>query len=355
MPNRTLDQAILSQVNKNQSFSFFNKLPNAIVENIFLPYLNLENDNRTTSNLACISKSPASVLFREHQQVKQLLQAVIYGEKNKVENILASHPESLEKLLTTPMKVMDYSGREIDGTALQLALGAEDISRPKHPNEGMADMISQFLDTLPQGTAIKKAQIEEQFPSGWEIEEAKRKREDLKALARVTHAITTSPLGNCEAALAEFREYLRPKNLIKKGKHFNADLLAEAFKLYIENYNPFHYVRNVLYWINVVGYIQRFLPASYAQAYCMGAYNFLNRNMELKRSLELEDDVYFFPLVPDRGVGYEYVAMGITFRNWQDTVSEFINMAKTSSESKTKMLQRLIKEANGAYLHIHRP
>ncbi len=347
----SLNQDIVKDANHNRSFSFFNKLPKDILENELLPYLDLNSDDSTVNALANVP-SHASLLLKAHQLLKPLLEAVIHGEKNNVEKILSAHPSLHEKLLTTPMKVTDYSGRVIYGTALQLALGAEDFSRKRSSDEGMVETIIKFLDKLPNGKLIKNAQIKQQFPKGWELEEVKRKAEDSAALHKVFNAIIyANPPSYCEKALAEFREYLKPKTLIKSGKHFNADLFVEACQLYKEAYGRWggeYSFGNILYWNKVIGYLQRYLPACYAQAFCQIALDISGKDLPLKRSLSFQDySVHeFFPLSPTSRLGYDYAVLGKTFRNasWMEAYG-FECRIRQLRVVKTNVLEHLIKAA----------
>jgi hypothetical protein len=57
--------------------------------------------------------------------------------------------------------------------------------------------------------------------------------------------------------------------IIRTGRHFNPDVLQRAFQMY-DNYFADIYTDPpaLLFWQQVVGYIQRFLPANYMQAFC---------------------------------------------------------------------------------------
>jgi hypothetical protein len=113
--------------------------------------------------------------------------------------------------------------------------------------------------------------------------------------------------------LNEFREYLKPKDVIKSDKHFNMQLLVEAFKLYNENYDRFggwNAPKNNLCWCKVIGFIQRFLPANYAQAFCQGVYYIVESNEKLNRSLKFRygNNISFFPLdtFPSSRLGFDF-------------------------------------------------
>lgn len=229
--------------------------------------------------------------------LSRLLQYVAYGEQTEAEKILKLNPA----LLLEKGTVVDYSGRTIQGTALQIALGAEDVGYQKD-EECMVEMIQRYFDKLPDGKQALATQITEQFPEGWEEKENERAKNDSDALNKVIQAIADSnDNDNCEAALQAFRDYLAPKDIIKTGKHFNAQLLMEASKLYDDNYSQFggydsH--KNNICWRKVIGTIQRFLPACYAQAFCQGIYGIVEDGEILRRRLKFRfgKNPFFFPL-----------------------------------------------------------
>jgi hypothetical protein len=121
------------------------------------------------------------------------------------------------------------------------------------------------------------------------------------------NAIIESPTFNFALlkAIYQFRNYLEPRGIISIGKQFNSGLLDEAYKLFLENFvrfgNRWDTAKNMLFWQKVFGYIQRFLPASYAQAFAQGIYYIVENGEKLKRSLEFRHDknIFFFPLDSD--------------------------------------------------------
>ncbi len=304
---------------------------------------------------------PAKITSHNSQlkvQLKQLLGYVVRGEKTKAEKLIKDNP----KLLLEKGIAEDYSGRLIEGTAYQMALGAGDVNRAKldidnkpvldeeghiqilHPDEGMAEMIKgHFLDAFNQDEKAAYSEIdkqqEEQFPGGYKAyvnsrEVKERRVNDLKALRDVIAAIAVADVsfvnGNydnsngevnvdakCADELKKFRDYLRPKGIIRRGEHFNVEVLVEAFRLYDDEkrYKAFGGTwdspKNVLMWRKVVGYIQRYLPACYAQAFSQGLYYVVADNEKLDRRFKFRhDNAYYFPLDLDplSRLGYEYTA-----------------------------------------------
>ncbi len=225
--------------------------------------------------LACTSRFFYSLFSAALDTVvNQLLQHVVHGEQKEAEKLIQDNPE----LLLKKGRVTDYSGRMIEGTAFQMALGAEDVE--------MAKMIAHYLDQLNPDEKLK--QYQEQFPEGWEEAEALRHKQDLEALNTVVYAISDFDTDkHCEPALQAFRDYLKgqTQEVITTGKHFNVQLLVKAFQLYDQNYGGFVSSRqNNLFWCKVIGYIQRFLPACYAQAFAQGVYFIIEECKKLPRS-----------------------------------------------------------------------
>lgn len=145
---------------------------------------------------------------------------IIHGEQAEAEAMIQKFPGLL--LLTGT--VTDYSGRQINGSALGMALGAEDVRF--HLNEEcMVEMIHKCLKRLPNGEEIIVKQTREQFPDGWERVEAARVKSDHEALKKVFTAIAKSQTSDdCEVAIGTFRDYLdrenKGKGVIMTGKHF---------------------------------------------------------------------------------------------------------------------------------------
>lgn len=212
--------------------------------------------------------------------IAKLLNHVVKGEQAEAEAIIKENPEYLFE----SDQVTDYSGRKIKGTALQIALGAEDVSI--NPDEEcMVEMIQRYLMTFNNGQAALLEQANKQFPPGWKEKAEARKKQDFAALDAVFQAIADAKEGDpCVQAIETFRGYLtdQAKIEITSGWHFNIQMLGKAFHLFHSNFNLFggdmsH--KNNLIWVKVIGYLQRYAPACYAQLFCqMGIYNFLSKS-----------------------------------------------------------------------------
>jgi hypothetical protein len=287
--------------------------------------------------------------------VQQFLQHIIYGEQAQAKKILEDHPQMMLELLTTKLKVKDYSGRKIFGTALQLALGAEDVRY--HEDEiCMVEMLTPYIKSLPDGEKLMAAQIAEQFPEGYEEQEQQRIRADEAALIKVLDAIGRSNNdAECEPALQEFDNYLKPKGIIRTGKHFNEKLQEMAYELYDKRYDEFggswDSRKNLLTWRRVNGRIQRNYTACLAQAASQGLYYIVDEGEKLQRTLELRNNrgVRFYPLDlnPASRLGFDYAIaeLGAGWRGMarlraRRRAAGFQNLV----EQKTRSLERLMPQ-----------
>jgi L-rhamnose mutarotase len=267
--------------------------------------INPKNVRTAIAFIKAARPTPLSRLFEGavkkewNRRVTELCQYVVYGKYDEVKAILEKNPQ----LLLYRARVKDYSFyqdekgkrtyREMEGTAYQLALAAEDISREQWPDEGMADMMLAYFERAcgdnEKATAEIRKQQRQQFPAGYEKLESDKKSKDSIALKEVVDAIKNAKVefingsdsesngevsvdAKGEAALNKFRQYLMPTGVITSGKLFNIDLLIEAFELYEQKFEEFggspHSPRNVLFWRKIIGYIERHLPTSHIQVLC---------------------------------------------------------------------------------------
>ncbi len=88
--------------------------------------------------------------------------------------------------------------------------------------------------------------------------------------------------------------------------------LISSLKAYNEQACHWRYNQKDLFWRQVIGYTQRFLPASYAQALCQGIYSIVDYNQPLRRSFKLKyEDSSYFPLAELVGLGFDSAARGV--------------------------------------------
>jgi hypothetical protein len=241
--------------------------------------------------------------------LESLLTAVVNGEQQKAEAIISKDPE----LLRLKGKInTDYSGRIIYGSALQIALGADDVSFFTDC-ESMAEMIERYFITLPESEMEIKKQIEAQFPFDLITRQSEQNRNDLFVLQMVMNAFLECKNDvELKNAINTFKNDLaqRIRKPINEGRHFNTALLKTAFEFYFQHYNEFEMEKNRVFWVNVIGYIQRFFPACYAQAFSQRLDYLVMLEEEPHRSLALRysENVSFFPLDLNKNyrLGYDY-------------------------------------------------
>ena len=235
---------------------------------------------------------------------------VVHGNLKEAKDMIKANPKLLSILLCTKATVTDYSGREIKGTALQMALRAQDVSM--NDQEGMAEMIMRYLKTIPNGNAESAKQISEQFPNGLEEQKPYDFSEILRAILKAPPADIQAALAKQDngsllcRALNQFREDFT--HLSHQEINFNPQHLLEAFKIYDSDplwRNHITQKQRDLFWRQVIGYVQCYSPACYMQAFNQGLYYIMENKESLKRFSV--DGGVFFPLFSDlSGLGYDY-------------------------------------------------
>jgi len=242
---------------------------------------------------------------------RRLLDYVAKGRKKEAEALLESNPEILRELLTYSGEVKTYatsikSPVFVEGTALEIALGAEDVNlydkQGKLLGEGMVEMVHRFLRKLDDGETLIGNQTLKQFPKGWEDQEEKRHQADLIALRTVRDAIKDSSNNEaCKAAILKFKKHLAPKDVIKTGKHWNAKLLQAAFDMGYNEYF-YDYGKDSLFYDEIVGYIQLLAPANYAMVQAQGLKYLLEYGENFERDLKYQHgDGHYYPRVSAPG------------------------------------------------------
>ncbi len=251
--------------------------------------LGVDNLNQLLAQAGQTKPIPHGKLFAPvSADIKTFLQHIARGEQVQAEAMLinAVSPAARRALLTGKAIVSDYAdetGRLLKGTALQLALGAEDVKY--HPNEeAMTEMLMKYLRGEADGETLITQQIQAQFPEGVEAAENARADRDAAAIKKVfddIHVAETSE--QITRAVNDFKAYLARENkgedgnkVFKQGKYFNMGLYIKALELYDECYNrnggALNSSKNLVCWRKVIGSIQRYLSTPYMQATAQGIY-----------------------------------------------------------------------------------
>jgi hypothetical protein len=194
----------------------------------------MEVSDLISVSMACRS---SQVLFSKSLtalKTKALLQAVVYSDYKKVEEILKSNP----KLLFEKGTVTDYSGRvHVNRTAFQLAIGAEDFDvRNKYGKtmvDGIVELILKHFNTLPGKTTdeintIIREQYKGQFPEGSDVLESERLMNDFSSLHQIYKVLEKTSDIACYNTLIFDDQLHRTVQAVKIEKFNNLRALDHA-------------------------------------------------------------------------------------------------------------------------------
>lgn len=288
----------------------------------------LANNRKKKQNQTFIVKGVMKHYFVD-PCIQTLLNATAYGDLQQVKTILEDNPG----LLTLRGNVVDPAGNMIKNvTAYELALGAGD--------DEMAASIRESFDKFPGG---EKARIEQEQNYEDAIDnmlnqdaynlnellqiildaEAKDVTEELKTKDDFnvnydqgsTHPLYKKTL---REALEEFRKYFAPRKINNGEMHFNYANLQKAFDLYNEKFASLYQAsgnnsdKQDLFWRQVIGFIQRGLPACDRQAFARGLYELVVAKKPLERCFDFIYGGGSFPItVADHvraDLGFDYGA-----------------------------------------------
>lgn len=238
----------------------------------------------------------------------QLVQSIVYGNLNEAENLLKANLQLLSTLLTEKVTVKDYSRRKVKQTAFGAALCAMDDELCEMLANYMTkeEMDSQYQVIFPEGhEAHYKAQTAFNF------------RQIVKAISDSNNADVKKALSlelpndtPLWVALEQFRADFTKRS--QQDVVFNLKHLTKAFEFYYEKYDYWTSRKQDLFWRQVIGYVQRFLPANIAMDFAQGLYaraidkEKSNRSFNFKRG-----GGAIFPLEVDSslsGLGYNYAS-----------------------------------------------
>lgn len=323
--------------------------------------LTLEGHEPCTDSLAEYLDTRSLVAFSQTCKTTQrmsydalaqrLLSAVVYGDETLAKKIVTAHPVLL---LDASATVTDISGKEIKGlTPLQAAICASDV-----------DMVHMIFDVLQHklqvgihlnfepATEIQR-QFDEIYPEGMYTVEAVQKAQaqafkdsTLTQIFAAIRAATAEQINfelnthNKEIIIATETELrfeqenpgiiserrplsvalhnfrLQVAHISKQERIFNPFNLIAAFELYCEQYNNFNdngnmpFGKKALWWRQVIGYIQRHLPAYYLQAFARGLYDIAECGAKVERTFEFKCCGH--NILPTTGkymnLGYEFAA-----------------------------------------------
>ncbi|OGT35425.1 MAG: hypothetical protein A3F11_01470, partial [Gammaproteobacteria bacterium RIFCSPHIGHO2_12_FULL_37_14] len=243
--------------------------------------------------------------------VTQFGQYIAYGDMATAEELLKANPLLLEKLLTEKITVTDYSRRKLKKkTGFQIALCAMD--------DEMCEMLAKYMSKDEVAH-----QYQELFPEGQDKHFEAQTPFDFSA---IVDAITSSNDADVEKALD--LELPNDTALWNKLEQFRADFtersyqetvfnpqhLLKAYELYEKQFEDWNWNQRDLFWRQVIGYTQRFLPANIAMDFAQGLYYRVEQKEKSNHSLKFRfGEGAIFPLSFNfhSGLGYQYAVDAI--------------------------------------------
>lgn len=258
----------------------------------------------------------------QQELLNPLLLAVVQGNIRQAEALIKQTPYlSLLKGTT-----IDYSMKTIkDLTPFQAALCAWD--------DEMCDMLAKYMtpekatrqyqEIFPEG---HQPYVEAQTPFDFStVITAIVQSTDDEIDAALNKEQNDSALGN---ALNQFRIDFTLRS--QQEKVFNLKHLLKAYECYDQRFRHWEFNQLNLFWRQVIGFVQRFLPANIAQDFAQGLYYRVEKKEKSQRHFRFRfTDNVMFPLTPNplSGLGFDF-ALGRGFSaQTLCTVSAMIGLA----------------------------
>lgn len=288
------DKENVNEGASRDSLSLLEQLPLELLQKHIGPYL-------SGKDLARLSKT-STTMFSHYQYpaAKRLLSHIVKGEEAEALKMIDANP----RLLLISSQVTDYSGRSYkDFMPFQAALLCHDVTLWKK--------IESYFDKLPDGEAEKVRQFRQLFPEGLPRQESYDFTELVQVISNSSDADIMAALRKenndtpvCQA-LNGFRTAFT--DLAIKEMFFNPSHLIDALKVYDALFDRWSWNQRDLFWRQVIGYTQRFLPTCYAQAFCQGLYYILEEKKPLSRSLKFTfGGGVYYPLTDSSGLGFAF-------------------------------------------------
>jgi hypothetical protein len=261
--------------------------------------------------------------FSPDSEISRLLHYIAYGNLKLAQAMLEENP----RLVLQRSHIETPSGLKVlQTTPLECALGAGDPE--------MAKMIDPYFEAkgIVGGAAVREEQytryrpyienIMEQEPYDFTLlldTLIQASPQDVEAALNneMTHQSALSDV------LTQFRNEFTP-NKITVGMHFNYLHLLRAFEVFEQKFDHLHngnnYDKNRIFCRQVIGFIQRSLPAIDRMGFAQALYNVVLKNSTIKRSYQLVANIHQFPATTsdyslrDR-LGFDYF-IGHGGREW---------------------------------------
>lgn len=210
-------------------------------------------------------------------------------------------------------EAIDYSQRTISQvTPFQAALCTQDEVACEILGKHMTDeeIVCQFNEIIPEGIEAHFAsQTPFDFSELVDVITNSRREDgtDEDVCAALKKQENDSLL--CET-LKKFRNNFTDRSA--QEKVYNPQHLIRALQLYDENFVRWNWNQRDLFWRQVVGYVQRFLPANIAQDFAQGLIYRVNQNENANHSFKFRfGGGSIFPLNFNSGLGFDW-AVGMS-------------------------------------------
>lgn len=240
--------------------------------------------------------SPASPRFfhkahRSELTLRRLMDHVARGDQDKdipqIKEILTKRPE----LLLQESHTIDLSGRSFTGLSpWQLAWCAGD--------DDMVEKMKTYTQSSKLDQSLMADQLHKLFSGSYEAHLAQQEASTFnfdaiaKAISEATNVQLLSAIhlegavlpvtyawsgkedpDNAQPLTTELNKFRRAFTVQSlHEKVFNPKHLLRALEIYFARCYGWSYNQRRVFWSQVVGFTQRFMPACYAQAFCYGLY-----------------------------------------------------------------------------------
>lgn len=220
---------------------------------------------------------------KKPKEIKAIMQKQYEGQYPKnYKNMEAKQDASDEKAFDAMMTVIKEANNDL----------CEHTNRLEYKifilwHKEKSDLANQLKNIIQ---TIYKAENNETFTSAFDVLKDYLKEHELINKAEFDFFDFT-----VLEALYRFRNHWEPKKAYTTGKHFNHKILEKAFMEYITNYdtfgaernhNKFDAPKNIFCWTKIIGYLERFVPASDAQVIAEGPFRIIINGNRSQRTLD---------------------------------------------------------------------
>jgi len=215
--------------------------------------------------------------------------------------------------LSTKGVAKDYFNRRIqDLSPFQAALCAGDVE--------MCEMMKRYIVRLENGQVELEKQFNDVFPKGLEAH-VQIKQDNVFDFSEILQAIIQAPDIEVTAALhkvfdnnlplhldlEKFRNAFTEKSFLETV--FNPYHLLRAFQTYYQRFDDLVSMdKRNLFWRQIIGFVQRHLPACYLQALAQGTFYIVGENEALRRLFQFRSDnnICIVPFQVNSGLGFDW-------------------------------------------------